>query len=145
MTAKRTCICGCGGELIGRATKYASNVCAKRVAKESRWFKIYGITPEDYQKIWREQGEACGVCRRKPRKGESFHLDHEHAEGQAGPLRGITCPYCNTRLIGRLKSAERAQQLADYLHDPPARRALGKQPWAPGRPRKKRQPRKRQR
>jgi len=45
------------------------------------------------------------------------------------------CPYDNTYVVGRLRDHKRAQALADYLRDPPARRALGRVVIAPGRKR----------
>ena len=96
------------------------------------------MSQADYDAILLAQGGVCGICKRAPRPGEVFHVDHEHRQGQAGPVRGILCPYCNTRLVGRLKSAEKAQAMADYLRDPPATKALGREVWAAGRPKKKR-------
>lgn len=131
----------CGGILTGRQKKFDTAKCSKRAGRRAWVLKIYGITLEEYDVILDYQGGVCGVCHRLPREEETFHIDHEHG----GHVRGILCPYCNTRLVGRLKSHERAQQLADYLKDPPATRALGRTVIAPGRPRKKRQPRKRAR
>lgn len=134
---------GCGGLLTGRQKKWCSSACQKKQGRADWILKTYGLTMEQWNEIWIEQGKRCGICRRPPRAGETFHLDHEHRTGSAGPVRGILCPYCNTRLVGRLKSAERAHQLAEYLERPPATRALGFEVFAPGRPKKKRQPRKR--
>lgn len=134
----------CGGLLTGRQKKYCSSVCGKKADRASWILKIYGLTMDQWDDIWAEQDGRCGLCRRTPRANETFHLDHEHTEKGAGRCRGILCPYCNVRLVGRLKSHERAQQLADYLRDPPAVRAVG-EVIAPGRPPKKRQPRKRPR
>jgi len=136
---------GCGGFLTGRQKKWCSGECQKRDGRRAWISKVYGLTMEEWELIWEEQGRVCAICKRPPRSGETFHLDHEHRDGPSGPVRGIVCPYDNTRIIGRLKSPERAQALADYLRDPPAQRALGREVVAPGRPRKKRQPRKRKR
>lgn len=140
-----TCVCGCDQLLTGRQKKYATSACSKRAGRAAWVMRTYGITLADYDTILAHQGGKCGICRRPPRAGETFHVDHEHASGQAGPVRGILCPYCNTRLVGRLKSHERAQALADYLREPPATAALGRTVVAPGRPKKKRAPRKRAR
>lgn len=134
----------CGGLLTGRQKKYCSSECSKSVGRAAWIKRVYGLTMEQWDEIWEYQNRKCGVCRREPRSGETFHLDHEHTEKGAGMCRGILCPYCNTRLVGRLKSAERAQQLADYLKFPPALSAVGLV-IAPGRPKKKRQPRRRTR
>lgn len=135
----------CGGILTGRQRKYCSAGCRKLEGRKAWIWKIYGLTLEDWEAIWEEQGRVCAICKRKPKENETFHLDHEHSNGQSGPVRGIVCPYDNTRIIGRLKSPERAQALADYLRDAPAPRALGRVVIAPGRPRRKRQPRKKKR
>ncbi|WP_372433684.1 endonuclease domain-containing protein [Micromonospora coerulea] len=141
----RECVV-CGGELTGSQRKYDGEACRKVQGRADWIAKTYGVTLMEWQAIWLHQGEQCAICKRPPRTKadgteETFHLDHEHAKGQAGPVRGILCPYCNTRLVGRLKSAERAQALADYLHAPPATSALGRVVIAPGRPPKKRRPR----
>lgn len=135
----------CGGLLVGRQKKYCSAGCQKQAGRAAWVEKTYGITLAEWDRILAEQGGGCGICERPPRANETFHLDHEHASGQAGPVRGILCPYCNTRLIGRLKDHTKAQKMADYLRDPPATRALGRVVVAPGRPKAKRRPRKRAR
>lgn len=145
MATKKLCVCGCGTVLVGRQRSWASEKCRKIGTRWAWILKTYGITEKEYWQIWEEQGRVCAICKRAPREGETFHIDHEHQEGQAGPLRGIVCPFDNTRIIGRLKSHQRAQALADYLLEPPAVRALGREVWSPGRPKKKRQPRKRKR
>lgn len=137
----RLCVV-CSGQLTGAQRLFDSDECRKAKARADWILKTYGLTPDEWELIWHHQGARCAVCLRSPRPGETFHLDHEHQSGQSGPVRGILCPYCNTRLVGRLKSAERAQALADYLTHPPAVSALGKTVIAPGRPRAKRRKRK---
>lgn len=136
------CICGCQQILTGRQKKYAEAKCSKREGRRTWILKTYGLTLEEWDIIFTAQGNVCAICKRSPKVNETFHLDHEHQNGPSGPVRGIVCPYCNTRIIGRLKSHERAQALADYLRDPPAPRALGRTVIAAGRTKRKRQPRK---
>lgn len=136
----------CGGLLGGQQKKYCGDPCAKTAAREAHLLKTYGITLGDWDAIWEFQGKKCALCGREPRikpdgSEEMFHLDHEHSQGQSGPVRGIVCPFDNTRVIGRLKSHEKAQRLADYLREPPATKALGRTVVAPGRPPKKRKAR----
>lgn len=94
---------------------------------------------EDYALIYAHQGGRCAVCGKTFLDGKTPHIDHEHG----GHVRGIVCAYCNTRLIGRLKSHELAQRLSDYLREPPAVTALGHPVIAPGRPKTKRRKRRR--
>lgn len=135
----------CGGILTGRQKKYCGSSCSKRFARAVWVFKVYGITLEEYDHILDHQGGVCAICNRPPKVNEVFHVDHEHSKAGAGRVRGIVCSYCNTRLIGRLRDHEKAQRLADYLRQPPATEALGREVLAPGRPKKKRQPRKKAR
>ncbi len=136
MTAPPGCIV-CGGELTGRQRRYDTPGCAKQGARAVKLAAVYGITPAQWDAVWSVQGGRCAICHRPPRPGETFHLDHEHSKGSSGRVRGILCPYCNTRLVGRLKDHSRAQALADYLRAPPALDAIG-EVIAPGRPPKRR-------
>jgi len=131
----------CGGILTGRQKKYDSAKCAKRAGREAWLIQVYGITLEEYDVILAAQEGVCAICKKAPPKEKPLHVDHEHG----GPVRGLLCGYCNTRLVGRLKDHDKAQRLADYLREPPAISALGHANVAPGRPKRKRQPRKRKR
>lgn len=132
---------GCGAFLVGRQKKWCSSSCQKKEARR-KWVKdVYGLSLEEYDTILAHQGYKCAICRKIPQPGKHFHIDHEHG----GHVRGLLCAYCNNRLVGRLKEHSLAQRLADYLREPPAVAALGKEILAPGRPKKKRQPRKKAR
>lgn len=98
--------------------------------------KLYGLTPEQFDEIVLFQNGLCPITGRElfPEGGKQLvHVDHDHS---TGVVRGVVTAYANTRLIGRLRSWETAQALADYLRDPPATRALGGPVIAPGRPKK---------
>lgn len=134
----RACVT-CSGALEGRQLKYCSQACGK-TAQRAAWIaKTYGLTLADYDAILTYQRGLCGCCGKPFTPGSTPHIDHEHG----GHVRGIVHAYCNTRLIGRLKSAELAQRLANYLTNPPAVGALGREVIAPGRPAKRRRSRRR--
>lgn len=134
------CAGGCGTELTGRQKKWCSDTECKRDAQRWAWvLKTYNLSREQYTAIWDAQGGLCPVTGRDLAAGATPHIDHDHV---TGVVRGIVTAYANTRLIGRLRSHETAQALADYLREPPAVRALGCQVIAPGRPPKKRRRRK---
>ena len=68
----------------------------------------YGITPEQYDEMWKAQGEGCAICGsdRKPR------IDHCH---QTGRVRGILCDTCN-RGLGMLgDNLETLRNVVQYL------------------------------
>jgi hypothetical protein len=102
--------------------------------------KTYGITPEQYQQIWDFQEGLCPITGRVLGDTSKPHLDHDHVSGH---VRGIVTAYANTRLIGRLRDYRTAQNLADYLKNPPAVEALGSPVIAPGRPARRRARKKR--
>lgn len=131
---------GCGKQLTGQQKKWCADPACKKQALRWAWIlKVYGLTPEDYNRIYAHQGGKCAICHKAFQPGKTPHVDHEH--GSNPHVRGILCAYCNTRLVGRLKNHQLAQWLADYLRDPPAIAALGRAVYAPGRPAKKRRKR----
>ena len=131
----------CDRPLEGRQIKYCKD---EECAKQRRWvdwlWRTYNLTPEMYQAIWDHQGGRCPITGRELGDTSKPHIDHDHVEGH---VRGIVTAYANTRLIGRLRNWRTAQNLADYLRDPPAEKALGQRVLAPGRPKKKRTTKKR--
>ncbi len=133
-SSPRLCLCGCDQVLTGRKRTWASPECQKKGSRAAWILKTYSLSMEEYDQIMSEQKGVCGCCGDPFKPGQTPHIDHEHGKH----IRGIVHPFCNTRLIGRLRSWERAQKLADYLRDPPAVRALGGERIAPGRPKKKR-------
>ena len=128
---------GCGGELSGRQRAWCSEQCSKAGARTTRLGAVFALTPEDYDRILAEQDGKCAVCQ-KAMTEKFFPVDHSH---RTGLVRGILCPYCNLRVVAKHTDPTLLQRAADYLADPPARRALGRDVVAPGRPKKKRKPR----
>lgn len=104
--------------------------------------KTYGLTLQQFNQIIEYQKGLCPISGRElfPKEGKQMiHVDHDHS---TGVVRGVVTAYANTRLIGRLRSWRTAQNLADYLRDPPAVKALGAPVIAPGRKTKKKRSRK---
>lgn len=63
-----------------------------KIKKRDRMLrKKYGITIEDYNKIFDNQNESCALCFRKPGKFP-LHVDHSH---KTGKVRGLLCHQCN--------------------------------------------------
>lgn len=83
--------------------------------------RTYNITLEEYKAILAAQGHRCPVCQ-KPLSGISNPVDHDHS---TGVVRGITCMYCNHRVIGRHRDWELIYRAAMYLKDNPAKRVVG--------------------
>lgn len=137
-TVDRGLICaGCGNDLVGQQRKWCSDTCSKAAARATRLKSIFDITPEEYDQILAYQGGVCAICKKPPKPGKRLAVDHDH---QTGFIRGLLCFYDNRRVLGA-RSADVLIKTAAYVTDPPARRALGRDVVAPGRPPKKRKPR----
>lgn len=52
----------------------------------------YGITPDDYKRMFQAQSGKCAVCS-NPMK--TVHVDHDHLTGK---IRDLLCPPCNRGL-----------------------------------------------
>ena len=58
--------------------------------------KAYGISLDDYNKLFAQQSGKCAICR-KPQSEFNYplHVDHDH---QTRKVRGLLCCGCNTGL-----------------------------------------------
>lgn len=77
--------------------------------------KLYGITLEQWKKMFYLGGGACWICKKSRRKDGNpltLHTDHDHVSKR---VRGILCFQCNTRVIGRHRTGERLAAGAAYL------------------------------
>lgn len=84
----------------------------ERLAKLQRdrtYFKQFGLTPDDVQKIRRAQRHRCALCRKKPKQ---LYLDHCHKSGRP---RGLLCPRCNSLLGYFEKAPKMIQRAQEYL------------------------------
>jgi ribosomal protein L37E len=70
----------------------------------------YGITPEDYERMFEEQGGVCAVCEKPSAK--RLCVDHDHA---TGIVRGLLCTPCNLSLGYLRDDSYNAVSAAKYL------------------------------
>lgn len=93
----------------------ASHIEEKRARnkKSSRkcTMKKYGLTAEDYNKIFVGQGGVCAICGRPP-DGKSLAIDHDHTIEK---VRGLLCSDCNLMLGGANDSTETLARAIKYL------------------------------
>jgi len=109
----------------------------KERARAKRLMDNYKLTVEQYNAILAYQGGVCYICHcSEPVKGRRLSVDHDHKTGE---IRGLACSRCNP-LLGKIENAFKRYglgkvigltvailvgRLANYLHAPPARMALG--------------------
>lgn len=63
--------------------------------RRSTMKEMYGITPEDYDRMHAEQSGKCKTCKEVPVGDKArgrLHVDHCH---QTGKIRGLLCYRCN--------------------------------------------------
>jgi hypothetical protein len=69
--------------------KKRSNTYHKSIYRYAK----YGITKEDFDKLFKTQEGKCPICITELK--EEIHIDHDHLTGQ---VRGILCGKCNKGL-----------------------------------------------
>lgn len=84
-----------------------------------RFKKKYGITIQDYDRMFEEQGGVCATCRKasvqvhaKSGKLRDLAVDHDHVTGK---VRALLCTDCNV-VLGLVNDAPALlREMADYL------------------------------
>ena len=98
-------------------TKYLKNYRKnnKDSVKNCKLIKAYGITIDDYNKLYGLQDGKCAICGTdKTHNGTALAVDHNH---KTGNVRGLLCSKCNTGL-GCFKDSEALMQKAiTYLNN----------------------------
>lgn len=87
------------------------DLCNKRCK-----LKVYGLTPEGYDKMYHNQKGRCLICgKHQSELNENLCVDHDHQIKGVEAVRGLLCKSCNSG-IGLLQdSAELCSAAADYL------------------------------
>ena len=102
---------------------FRANAWQDKEKKASReFFKKYGITYDEYDKMLAAQNGVCCICLKDDPKGRwksssrGFCVDHDHS---TGIIRGLLCNTCNQGLGNYYDSSELLRRAADYkdLHD----------------------------
>jgi hypothetical protein len=80
--------------------------------------KLYGMTQQEFDAMWTDQGGLCAICRQADWPAligkDGPHVDHDH---ETGRVRGILCQSCNHGL-GKFKDdPNRLRAAADYLEN----------------------------
>ena len=93
--------------------KYPTTAEQKQRAYERNIKRNYGITVNDYNSMYENQGGLCLGCKRG-NNGSRFHIDHCHTTGK---VRGLLCNNCN-RGLGLLgDSIVNLEKAISYLNN----------------------------
>lgn len=79
----------------------------------ARLIKRYGITIDEYNQKFDEQGGCCCICGKPHKAKKRMHVDHNHLTGK---VRGLLCYTCNSHL-GILENQEWIARAKAYLKE----------------------------
>jgi hypothetical protein len=89
--------------------KYVPRPAARERARSLK--RLYGISVEEYDRLFAEQDGRCAICSRTNPSG-SLDVDHNH---KTGAIRGLLCRRCN--LLGGVieTNPELVEKIKGYL------------------------------
>lgn len=127
ITTKRKLKIGRGGKPVPGprcATHHRAKRTTRRNYSHDRHIgETYGISSEEYWKIYEAQGGKCAICQRATGVRKKLSVDHCH---KTGVVRGLLCGSCNRDVLGHLRDdTEALQRAITYLVTPPAVRVIG--------------------
>ncbi len=95
--------------------KYRHTLRGKEAVRKTQLKLLFGITPQDYDRIYDNQKGCCAICGvHQFELKRKLDLDHDH---ETKTIRGLLCGNCN-RGIGNLKdSPVLLRRAADYLEN----------------------------
>lgn len=74
----------------------------------------YGISLEEWEKLFQLQGSKCKICETETPPSMGWHTDHNH---KTGKVRGILCHLCNTGLGKFKEDIEVMKKAIGYLEE----------------------------
>jgi len=71
-------------------------LCHSFTQQASRYKKLYGLTLDDYNKLFSDQKGCCLICKKHQSDlVKKLGVDHDHATGK---IRGLLCSSCNAAI-----------------------------------------------
>jgi len=74
--------------------------------------RYYGLTIENYNKMFTAQDGICAICGQPP-NGKNLFVDHDHSTDK---IRGLLCRSCNMMLGGAKDSIITLTKAIEYLN-----------------------------
>lgn len=92
----------------------------KQKQNNTRRKRIFNLSPEDYDKIEKEQNFVCAICKKSEiriNKNRNFtnklSVDHDHITGK---VRGLLCHACNAGIGLLRENIENLENAINYLN-----------------------------
>lgn len=84
------------------------------IEKAHKLKQRFGITLEEYNKIFSSQGGCCKICGTHQKDFEkSLFVDHNH---KTGKIRGLLCSRCNAAIGMMKENCDWLKNAIDYLN-----------------------------
>lgn len=77
-----------------------------------RRLKKYGLTAEDFDRIFNAQNRACDICKTATMIGKGWCVDHDHNTGE---VRAILCSNCNAALGFVSENPDIARAVLEFI------------------------------
>lgn len=103
----------CGRVLPDNMFAHNTSKC-KLCRRDYDWWYKYGLSPEEYLKMYEEQEGKCKICGKELPDGEYLHVDHIK---NTKTVRGLLCRDCNIGLGHFKDNPEVLRKAAKYLED----------------------------
>jgi len=91
--------------------KASSKAYADKYSRRDRLKHHYGITPDEWDAMFKAQDGKCALCGEPPRGKTNLCVDHDHTTGQ---VRALLCVPCN-RALGYFENPKWSETAASYL------------------------------
>lgn len=101
-------------QLIAKACKWnlANPLKIAKIMRRIHYRNRYGMTVEDYERLFEKQNGCCAICRiHRDKLNRALDVDHDHKTGE---IRGLLCKKCNVAL-GTTKAENLNERQKIYL------------------------------
>ena len=111
-------------EILKRTAQYQKDHPEDTRKNQKRWYEnnkdhsrryqiqhLYGLSYEDWFKMWESQDGKCAICGRPFTEPSDACVDHNH---ETGETRGLLCTRCNLGL-GYMEDSEFEIKATEYL------------------------------
>jgi hypothetical protein len=108
------------------ATHHREEQRRKRLAAANRYVtRAYGLTADEYDRLYQAQGRRCAICRRATGATKRLAVDHDHTccpgPSSCGKcVRGLLCGPCNDLLAHARDDPNFFYRAIDYLRSWPS-------------------------
>lgn len=92
--------------------KYRRSEKGKEAYRKGRYKRSYGITLDDYDKMFEQQNGVCAICGEINDGGRRLCVDHDH---KTNKIRGLLCGNCNKALGFVKEDIVILSKIANYI------------------------------